>query len=141
MIVNDLGKVAIIAKREGKEGLRNVKIQLHIPVKMMLAQVAESIEEALREMKVIAVEWKYDGSRVQVHYGNGKVTIYSRRLENVTKALPEIVEEIKRCVRDGVILDGEVIAVKDGKPMPFQEVLRRFRRKHEVTKPLEVFPP
>lgn len=140
MIVNDLGKVAIIAKREGKEGLKNVKIQLHIPVKMMLAQVAESIEEALREMKVIAVEWKYDGSRVQVHYGNGKVTIYSRRLENVTKALPEIVEEIKRCVRDGVILDGEVIAVKDGKPMPFQEVLRRFRRKHEVTKAMEEIP-
>ncbi len=140
MIVNDLGKVAIIAKREGKEGLKNVRIQLHIPVKMMLAQVAGSVEEALREMKVVAVEWKYDGSRVQVHYGNGRVTIYSRRLENVTKALPEVVEEIKRCVKEGVILDGEVIAVKDGKPMPFQEVLRRFRRKHEITKAMEKIP-
>ena len=107
---------------------------------MMLAQVAGSVEEALREMKVVAVEWKYDGSRVQVHYGNGRVTIYSRRLENVTKALPEIVEEIKRCVKEGVILDGEVIAVKDGKPMPFQEVLRRFRRKHEITKAMEKIP-
>ena len=140
MIVNDLGRVAIIAKNEGKEGLKNVKIQLHIPVKMMLAQVAESIDQALREMKNVAVEWKYDGSRVQVHYGNGKVTIYSRRLENVTNALPEIVEEIKRCVKEGVILDGEVIAVKDGKPMPFQEVLRRFRRKHEITKAMERIP-
>ncbi len=144
MIVNDLGRVAVIAKREGKDGLKNVRIHLHIPVKMMLAQVAESVDDALREMKVVAVEWKYDGSRVQVHYGNGKVTIYSRRLENVTKALPEIAEEIKRCVKEGVILDGEVIAVKDGKPMPFQQVLRRFRRKHEITKvmgeiPLEVY--
>ncbi len=144
MIVNDLGRVAVIAKREGKEGLRNVKIHLHIPVKMMLAQVAESVDDALREMKVVAVEWKYDGSRVQVHYGDGKVTIYSRRLENVTRALPEIAEEIRRCVKEGVILDGEVIAVKDGKPMPFQQVLRRFRRKHEITKvmgeiPLEVY--
>ncbi len=143
MIVNDLGKVAVIAKNDGKEGLRHVKINLHTPVKMMLAQVG-SVEDALREMKVVAVEWKYDGSRIQVHHGGGKVTIYSRRLENVTKALPEIVEEIRRCVKEGVILDGEVIAVKDGKPMPFQEVLRRFRRKHEVVKvmkeiPLEVY--
>ena len=134
MITNDLGRVAVVAKREGKEGLKNLKIELHVPVKMMLAQVAESIEEAIREMKNVAVEWKFDGSRVQVHWGNGKVTIYSRRLENVTKALPEIVEAVKKSVRENVILDGEVIAVKDGRPMPFQHVLRRFRRKHEITK-------
>jgi DNA ligase-1 len=140
MIVNDFGKVAVIAKNEGKEGLRSIKIHLHIPVKMMLAQVAESIDSAIREMKRVAVEWKFDGSRVQVHYGSGKVTIYSRRLENVTKALPEIVEEVKKCVKEGVILDGEVIAVKDGKPMPFQEVLRRFRRKHDIAKTMEKIP-
>ncbi len=134
MITNDLGRVAVVAKREGKEGLKNLKIELHVPVKMMLAQVAESIEEAIREMKNVAVEWKFDGSRVQVHWGDEKVTIYSRRLENVTKALPEIVEAVKKSVRENVILDGEVIAVKDGRPMPFQHVLRRFRRKHEITK-------
>ncbi len=134
MISNDLGKVAVVAKNRGKEGLEGLKIQLHVPVRMMLAQVAESVEDAIREMKNVAVEWKFDGSRVQVHWGNGKVTIYSRRLENVTKALPEIVEAVKKSVKEGVILDGEVIAVKDGKPMPFQQVLRRFRRKHEITK-------
>jgi len=139
MIVNDLGKVAVVAKNYGKEGLKNIRINLHIPVRMMLAQVG-SVEDALREMRVVAVEWKYDGSRVQVHHGNGKVTIYSRRLENVTNALPEIVEEVKRCVKEGVILDGEVIAVKDGKPMPFQEVLRRFRRKHEIARAMEEIP-
>ncbi len=140
MIVNDLGRVAVVAKNEGKNGLKNLRIQLHIPVKMMLAQVAEDISDAIREMKKVAVEWKFDGSRVQIHYGNGKVTIYSRRLENVTRALPEIVREIKKCVEEGVILDGEVIAVKDGKPMPFQQVLRRFRRKHEITKMIEKIP-
>ena len=134
MITNDLGRVAVVAKKEGKEGLKNLKIELHVPVRMMLAQVAESIEEAIREMKNVAVEWKFDGSRVQVHWGNGKVTIYSRRLENVTKALPEIVDAVKKSIRENVILDGEVIAVKDGRPMPFQHVLRRFRRKHEITK-------
>ncbi|MEM0350194.1 MAG: ATP-dependent DNA ligase [Archaeoglobaceae archaeon] len=139
MITNDLGKVAVIAKNKGRKGLEEMKIQLGIPVKMMLAQVAESFEEAI-ENGNIAVEWKFDGSRVQIHWGNGVLKIYSRKLENVTNALPEIVEEIKRCVKEGVILDGEVIAVKDGKPLPFQHVLRRFRRKHEVSKMVEKIP-
>lgn len=134
MITNDLGRVAVVAKNKGKEGLKELKVELHVPVRMMLAQIAESIDSAIREMKSVAVEWKFDGSRVQVHWGDGKVTIYSRRLENVTKALPEIVEAVKKNVKEGVILDGEVIAIKDGKPMPFQQVLRRFRRKHEVLK-------
>ncbi len=140
MLTNDYGRVAVVAKKEGKDGLMKMKIQLHYPVKMMLAQVTESVDEALREMKEAAVEWKYDGSRVQVHYGDGKVTIFSRRLENVTSALPEIVDEVKKCVRENVILDGEVIAVKDGRPMPFQQVLRRFRRKHEISKAMERIP-
>lgn len=140
MITNDLGRVAVVAKREGENGLRKLKIELHVPVRMMLAQVAESIESAVNEMRIAAVEWKYDGSRVQVHWDGKKVTIYSRRLENVTNALPEIVEEIKKAVKPGVILDGEAIAVKEGKPMPFQHVLRRFRRKYEVAKMVEKIP-
>jgi DNA ligase-1 len=140
MITNDLGRVAVVAKNEGREGLEKMKVRLHVPVRMMLAQVAEDIEEAIREMPRTAVEWKYDGSRVQVHWGEGKVTIYSRRLENVTRALPEIVEEIREHVKSGVILDGEVIAIKDGKPLPFQHILRRFRRKHDVSKMVEKIP-
>jgi DNA ligase-1 len=140
MITNDLGRVAVVAKNEGKEGLEKLKIQLHVPVRMMLAQVAENAGDAIREMGEVAVEWKFDGSRVQVHWGNGKITIYSRRLENVTNALPEIVDEIKKQVKEGVILDGEVIAVKDGRPMPFQHVLRRFRRKHDVHRMVERIP-
>jgi DNA ligase-1 len=139
MITNDLGKVAVIAKKYGRKGLEELKVQLGIPVKMMLAQVAESFEEAIRSGN-IAVEWKFDGSRVQIHWGNGVLKIYSRKLENVTNALPEIVEEVKKNVREGVILDGEVIAVKDGRPMPFQHVLRRFRRKHDVLKMVEKIP-
>ncbi|WP_456468982.1 ATP-dependent DNA ligase [Archaeoglobus sp.] len=140
MITNDLGKVAVVAKNEGSEGLRNMRVQIHVPVRMMLAQVAESFEQAMNEMKVAAVEWKFDGSRVQVHWDGKKVTVYSRRLESVTNALPEMVDEIKRCVKPNVILDGEVIAVKDGRPMPFQHVLRRFRRKHDVGKMVEKIP-
>ncbi len=140
MITNDFGRVAVVAKNEGKEGLEKLKIQLHIPVKMMLAQVAESVEDAVREMGKVAVEWKFDGTRVQIHWGNGRVTIFSRRLENVTKALPEVVEAVKNSIKEGVILDGEAVAMKEGKPMPFQHILRRFRRKHEVSKMVEKIP-
>ncbi len=140
MITNDFGKVAVVAKMEGGKSLANMQVQLYIPVRMMLAQVAEGFEEAMNEMGTAAVEWKFDGSRVQVHWDGKKVTIYSRRLENVTNALPEIVEDIKRSVKPNVILDGEVIAVKDGRPMPFQHVLRRFRRKHDVSKMIEKIP-
>ncbi len=140
MITNDFGRVAVVAKNEGRKGLEKLRIELHIPVKMMLAQVAESIDEAVKEMGNVAVEWKFDGTRVQVHWGNGKVTIYSRRLENVTKALPEIVDEVKTSVKEGVILDGEVVAMKDNRPMPFQHILRRFRRKYEVRKMMERIP-
>ncbi|AIY90596.1 ATP-dependent DNA ligase [Geoglobus acetivorans] len=140
MITNDFGKVAVEAKNGGKQALLSLKITPHIPVKMMLAQVAESLEEATREIRELGVEWKFDGSRVQIHYADGRVTIYSRRLENVTNALPDIVSEIKRCVKENVILDGEVIAVRDGRPMPFQHVLRRFRRKHGVSRMVEEIP-
>ncbi|MCQ4153069.1 MAG: ATP-dependent DNA ligase [Archaeoglobi archaeon] len=140
MVTSDLGKVAVIAKNSGKKGLEEIKIRLHTPVRMMLAQVAESFEDAVSEMGEVAVEWKFDGSRVQIHWGDGELKIYSRRLENVTKALPEIAEEIKKNVKEGVILDGEVIAVKDGRPMPFQHVLRRFRRKHGVSRMVEKIP-
>jgi DNA ligase-1 len=140
MITNDLGRVAVVAKRAGREGLEKLKIELHVPVRMMLAQVAESAEDVIKEMGEVAVEWKFDGSRIQVHWGNGKVTIYSRRLENVTKALPEIADEIKRSVKEGVLLDGEVVAMKDGRPMSFQHILRRFRRKYEVGKMMEKIP-
>ncbi len=140
MITNDFGKVAITAKNEGFEGLKKLKIEPHIPVRMMLAQVAESIESAIDEIGKAAVEWKFDGTRVQIHYSDGKITIFSRRLENVTRALPDVVNMVKENVEEGVILDGEAIAVKDGRPLPFQNILRRFRRKHDIAKAAERIP-
>jgi DNA ligase-1 len=140
MVTNDFGKVAIIAKKEGEDGLRKLKITPHTPVRMMLAQVAESPESAINDIGESAVEWKFDGTRVQIHYADGKVTIFSRRLENVTHALPDVVEMVKKSVESGVILDGEAVAMKDGKPLPFQHILQRFRRKHDVAKAMEKTP-
>ncbi len=140
MVANDYGRIAVVAKNGGRDALLSLRISPHIPVKMMLAQVAESLEDAVKEIRELGVEWKFDGSRVQVHWSEGKVSIFSRRLENVTNALPDIVREIKKAVKEDVILDGEVIAIKDGKPMPFQNVLRRFRRKYDVSKMIEKIP-
>ncbi|MFO7968130.1 MAG: ATP-dependent DNA ligase [Archaeoglobaceae archaeon] len=141
MITNDYGRVAVVAKNEGEKGLKEMNIELHTPVRMMLAQVAENMEEELHKMESAGVEWKFDGSRIQVHWGNGKVTIYSRRLEDVTRALPEIVREVKENVREGVVLDGEVVAIgKNGRPMSFQHILKRFRRKYDVEEMVEKVP-
>ncbi|NYT00623.1 MAG: ATP-dependent DNA ligase, partial [Methanocellales archaeon] len=78
--------------------------------------------------------WKYDGARIQIHKIGDEIQLYSRKLENVTKSLPDVVNLIKKNVTfERAILDGEVIAIDgDGKPRPFQDILRRFRRKYDV---------
>ncbi|NJD75983.1 MAG: ATP-dependent DNA ligase [Candidatus Methanoperedens sp.] len=135
MITNDFGLVASTGKKEGEKGLNELGIILGRPLKMMLSQVTPGIKEAIGEMRSVAVEWKFDGARVQIHKNGKEVTIYSRRLENVTSSLPDIVKSVKANVfAENAILDGEAIALgKDKKPMAFQEILRRFRRKYEVS--------
>ena len=99
---------------------------------MMLAQQG-TIAEQLADYGPVAVEYKYDGSRIQFHRVGKVCRIWSRRLEEVTHALPEIVEALRAATDGDVILDGEVVALgTEGRPLPFQTVLRRFRRKHGV---------
>src|SRR4030067_3250288 len=135
MLVNDYGLVAYTAKKEGVAGLLKLSVKTGIPIKLMLAQVAEGINEAVAEMDTVAVEWKFDGARVQIHKDGNKVTIYSRRLENVTSSLPDIVRSVRNSVKaDIAILDGECVALgTDNRTLPFQEILKRFRRKYDVT--------
>ncbi len=143
MLTSDFGFVAKIAKLEGDEGLSKVKIQVGKPIKPMLAQMAANVREALIEMGGEAeFEIKYDGARVQVHKDGDKVVIYSRRLENVTKSIPEVVERVKNALKpEKVIVEGELVAVGEGgRPRPFQYVLRRFRRKYNIEEMIEKIP-
>jgi DNA ligase-1 len=135
MLVNDFGLVAYTAKKEGANGLLKLSVVTGRPLKLMLAQVGEGINQALEEMGSVAVEWKFDGARVQIHKNGNNIIIYSRRLENVTSSLPDIVRYVRKYVNaDTAILDGESVALgKDNRPMAFQEILRRFRRKYDVT--------
>ena len=133
--MNDLGAVALLARRD-PEALSRVTIEPFHPVKMMLAQ-AGTIAAQIADHGEVAVEYKYDGSRFQFHKVGNLSRIYSRKLEDVTGSLPDIVKILSEATDHDVILDGEVVAVRDGRPMPFQYVIRRFRRKHEVNSMME----
>ncbi|MFB6139873.1 MAG: ATP-dependent DNA ligase LigA [Halosimplex sp.] len=136
-VTNDYGEVAVVARDEGVEGLESLRLEIGRPVGAMLAQ-AGTVTDALDDWEEAAVEWKYDGARVQVHHDGERTRLYSRNMEDVTDPLPEVVEFVEAAVDEPVILDGEVVAVDDGgSPLPFQEVLRRFRRKHDVAKARE----
>ncbi len=137
MLTNDFGTVALTAKKEGEEGLKKLSVRVGVPIKPMLAQIAPSIEDALKDIGTAVFEIKYDGARIQIHKGAGGIRIFSRRLEDVTRALPDIAEYADRAVIAGeAIIEGEAVAVdpKSRRPKAFQDILRRFRRKYDVEK-------
>jgi len=143
MATGDIGEVAALAKTEGKERLSKIGFQVFRPVKLMLAQVADDVEEALAEHDGrTAFEYKYDGARVQIHKRRDEVRVFSRRLTDVTHSLPEVVESVKANIKAGeAIVEGEVIAVGDnGQPIPFQHLMRRFKRVHGVKDMAEKIP-
>jgi len=132
-VSNDYGLVARTARDAGADGLAEIRLEVGRPVQAMLAQ-AGTVEDAIEAWGTVAVETKFDGARVQLHHDPaGETRAFSRNMEDVTAALPEVVEFATAALEVPVILDGEVIAVDDdGTPLAFQEVLRRFRRKHDV---------
>jgi len=143
MIIGDIGEVAEIAGVEGIEGVSKIGFKIFRPVKLMLAQMASDVEEAISEHGGrTAFEYKLDGARVQIHKRENDVRIFSRRLTDVTKSLPDIVKLVQDNVkaREG-ILEGEVVAVDSkGSPVPFQHLMRRFRRVHGIEDMTEKIP-
>ncbi len=115
------------------------------PVLPMLAQPAQDVEAALAALGTAILEWKLDGARVQVHKSGDEVRVFTRNLNEVTAAVPEIVAAARAVTARSLILDGEAIALRpDGKPHPFQVTMRRFGRKLDVAEvrgelPLSVF--
>ena len=135
MLLGDLGEVALTALKKGKTGLQRVSVQLFKPIKPMLAEMSYDISDVItRHGGKTAFEYKFDGARIQIHKKDQKVRIFSRRLTDVTESLPDIVELVMRKIRaKEALLEGEVVAVGvDEKPLPFQDLMRRFRRVHKV---------
>lgn len=133
MLTNDPGLVAGVAESEGEEGLKELNLKPGKPVKPMLAQLSPGIEISVEEMGAAICETKYDGFRVQIHRNGNDIKIFTRRLDNIKDAVPEIVEYIEKCLPDeDFIVEGEIIATKDGNPISFQYILQRVRRKYEI---------
>ena len=135
MFSGDVAEIAGLARTKGRKGLQNVRLMLLRPVKPMLAQVPPSPRDALKEHGgETAFEQKLDGARIQIHKSGKLVKIFSRRLTDVTESLPEVVELTQKEIHeDNILLEGEVIAVgKNGNPLPFQHLMRRFGRVREV---------
>ncbi len=141
MLTNDFSVVARTALLEGASGLSRLNLTPGTPVKPMLAQLSPPVAEIIPEMGTAICETKYDGIRLQVHRNGNEIRIFTRRLENITHALPEIVELFDEYLpHDDYIVEGEVIATRDGKPLPFQNILHRVRRKYNVEEAMENVP-
>ena len=142
MYAPNLGEVARVAMIEGVDALARFQLALFSPVAPMLAQTAADAAEAFEQLEgEIAFEWKMDGARVQVHKAGDEVRVYTRTLNDVTAAVPEIVEAVRALPAREIILDGEAIAFSTaGRPHPFQITMRRFGRRRDVEKMREELP-
>ena len=134
MLAGDLQQVAVAALTDGEAALSGFRLQLLSPVQPMLAQTAEEMADVFARHERVELEYKVDGVRVQVHRLGEDVRVFTRKLNEVTAAVPELVEAaLALPVSGGVILDGEAIALtSDGRPAPFQTTMRRFGRRLNV---------
>jgi len=132
MLVGDLGRLAALAV-SGK--LRQTGLVLFSPVRPMLAEMCGSINEALKSHGgTSGFEPKLDGVRIQAHLSGGEVRVFTRRLSDITRSVPDVVELIRRHVAcTSAVLDGEVVGIDpSGRSLPFQETMRRIGREREI---------
>jgi DNA ligase-1 len=145
MAAGSLPPVAAAALAEGAAGLTRFRLRLLEPVRPMLAETAATPAEALALLGEAAFEWKLDGARVQAHRSGDEVRVFTRSLQDVTAAVPEVAEAVRALSSSSLVLDGEALALDSGgRPRPFQETMRRFGRRLEVERlraelPLSVF--
>jgi DNA ligase-1 len=141
MMTGDLPAVAAAALGGGRRGLSEFAVTLFRPVLPMLAGSAADVSQALAELGEAAVEYKFDGARVQIHRRGDEIRVYSRRLNQVTAAVPELVDAARGFATPEVIVEGEAIALRpDGSPLPFQTTMRRFGRRLDVERMRDEIP-
>ena len=141
MLSGNPASVAEAAITEGIAGLQAFRLELMQPLQPMLAQTADGTDAALAAFGEAAFEYKLDGARIQVHKLESQVRIFTRRLNDVSASMPEILEAVGEFPARRLILDGEVIALRvDGTPHPFQVTMRRFGRTLDVERLRESLP-
>jgi DNA ligase-1 len=142
-VSSDLGEVARVLVARGLKGLDEVHLKLFRPIRAMLAERLETLDDIFKRMGKAALEYKYDGLRVQAHISPTKIQLFSRHLENITGQFPEIVEGLRKAIDDRkAIIEGEAVPVdpNTGEFLPFQEVSRRRGRKTDVELMAKEFP-
>jgi len=135
-VTNDFAEVAKIAKEKSEAGLQNVSLTAGKPVKVMLFQKAKDIADAFSIVESpAAIEQKYDGFRLQIHKFDNKIQLFTRRLEDVNKQFPDVIDFVSKHVNaNEFIIDAEVVGidVKSKKYLPFQNISQRIKRKHDI---------
>ncbi|MEZ0344974.1 MAG: ATP-dependent DNA ligase [Infirmifilum sp.] len=140
MLTGDIGELA--RRVVGGINIRDIKLELFRPVKPMLADMAYTPLEVLREHSgYTSAEYKYDGLRVQVHVKDGRIEVFSRRMNRITGFLPDVVEAVKANLKaESGVLDGEALGLVGDRPISFQDIARRFRRKNDFESFLKTLP-
>ncbi|MCI4368198.1 MAG: ATP-dependent DNA ligase [Thermoplasmata archaeon] len=136
-VSSDLALVAETLAREGLEGLGRIRLKVGRPIRPMLAERSPTLSDLLERMGGrAALEYKYDGLRVQAHIPEtGAVKLFSRRLEELSAQFPELVEELSGALRERpAILEGECVSVnpETEEILPFQSISRRRGRKYDL---------
>jgi DNA ligase-1 len=126
MLSGDLTHTAEIAISKGEEGLREVGFELFRPIFPMLASTAASVADAVASFDRSSVEWKLDGIRIQIHRLGDDVRIYTRNLNEITHALPGIVDAVQGLGVTQAVLDGEALWMGEHGPAAFQETVSQI---------------
>src|SRR3989344_3073031 len=141
---NDLAKVFDIARKREIDEFEKISLEVGKPIKVMLAQKVNTIKEGFAVVgKPAAIEYKYDGFRLVVHKNEREIKLFTRRMENVTKQFPEVVEYVKKYVKgDSFILDCEAVGFdkKTKQYKPFQSISQRIKRKYDIERLQEELP-
>src|SRR5262245_1875557 len=142
MYADSLGAVARVALLGGGEALAQFQLAILSPIAPMLAQTAAGVAQALELLTGdVAFEWKMDGARMQVHRSEETIRVYTRNLNEVTAAVPEVVDAVRALPARDLILDGEALAFNAaGRPHPFQVTMRRFGRRLNVEESRSALP-
>jgi DNA ligase 1 len=126
MLSGDLTRTAEIAMTAGEEGLRGVGFELFRPIFPMLASTAEDVGEAVAAFERASVEWKLDGIRIQIHRRGAEVRVYTRNLNDITHALPGIVQAVRGLPVGQAVFDGEALWMAEDGPAAFQDTVSRI---------------
>lgn len=142
-IYPDPGYITTVVKEKGIEGLKNVRVKVGVPVVPALCQRLNEYDEIVKKMRDLAVERKYDGTRLQIHFNRLKneVKTFTRNLEENSWMFPELLEMGKWIKGDQVIMDCEAVGYdkKTQKVVPFQITMTR-KRKHDIGDAAEAVP-